>query len=605
MQDGNSPYIGGSSFGQNHIARSNSTSDLFNLTADIQHKNTHPMKKIYHTQSMNGSNFNHHHHNNNTIVDKDFCISTNHATKKKLTPYQVQRQKMQKSFMFPNGENFTPKRSKHYSMNYNDENSNFITHRNSSSTSINSAPTFNYPRSNSLTITTNKNQTIMKQKKLSTWSLNLQDTPIAPLSSSSSPNVMKDIMEIKAQSPVNSKKSSDSDNSMKEDNQSNNTLPTTNSDIEVLQENIVKPIVLSDKISSPSIDLTTNVSLSLAKTNSNVTLSKPSEKTEPLKLRKSSKRPKTSSSESLPVVKDAEIRKKKTSSNGLKFGSFFKKLFGGNSSSNEKHKKRKLNKSTKMETKSNPPKIETDLEKSSPIIEDITLSLDIENEIDDNLMDTDLIFDSILLKMNNGKTTKPTTKSKKVEKLTVLAPRLENTSFENSCEDPNFVDHSLVNDFAKLGNFINLSISDDINQPPPRSSKRPTLESKKTASEFYNAQPNIIKRLQNEFGIVLIGETPSKQISSKTERSILKRSCQKSTVEKNNIGVRFTNEVYLTNTYSLSEYERKDKGFKKRMTLLMQRDRTFFDSVKKELNYYKSHEMAVHQDMKQFTQFFD
>ncbi|SMN21137.1 similar to Saccharomyces cerevisiae YER158C Protein of unknown function, has similarity to Afr1p [Maudiozyma saulgeensis] len=593
MQTYNSPYANRSlsSLKQNHIARSNSTSDLFDLTADMKHKNIHSTKKksnnqVYHMESITM--------NNNKNIDNDFYITNNHATKKKLTPYQVQRQKMQKSFMFPNGENFTPKRSKHYKNCRN----NFTKNENVSTTSINSAPTINFQRSNSLATSSNRTQMIMKHKKLSTWSLNIQDKTIN--------NGMPDIMEVKAQSPVTSKKSSDSDNSMKDDSQSNNTLPTTDSDIEILQENIIKPIVLSEKnMSSPSVDLTNNVSLSLTNKDSNeASPPKVTDKVE-TKIRKSSKRHEISSSESLTAANNIEMPKKKRSSSGLKLSTFFRRIFGGNSSLNESHKKRKLNKPNENVVSSKLEKNEAEKEKPMQLVEDITLSLDLENEIDNNLMDTDLIFDSILLKMNNGKTTTLNAKPKKIENFTPIVSQKEIPSVDNSCQDPNFVDHNLINDFAKLGNFINLSISDDINQPPPRSSKRPTLDSKRTASEFYNSQQNIIRRLQNEFGIVLMDETPSKETSSSGKRTILKIPSHVNNKGTNKKSVQFTDKVYLTNTYSLTEYERKDRGFKRRMTLLMQGDRTFFDSVKKELNYYKSHEMAVHQDMKQYTQFFD
>ena len=544
MQVYNSPYGTNS---ESHIPRSNSTSELFNLTADMKtasHYHHHHTLKKHHNTSIS-------YKSNGIYADNtDFSISTNHAYKKKLTPYQLQRAKMQKSFMFPNGENFTPKTN--HSKKRTQSLRSFTKHSNFSSGSINSTQTYNDSHHR------------CRQN-------------VSNLSLQTKPNQIDIVRSTKAQSPVNSKKSSsDSDNSMKDENQSIITVPTTESD----SQEITKPIYLPNSTASTSTpNLTSNVPVPPVK-------------------RVSMKRPKTASSESLPSKNDSNtnIEKNKKSSSGLKLGSIFKKLFGSSSS----HKKRKLNNEKKVVTP--PPKIE----KTEPIfkMDDISLSLDpiITEDNSDDLMDTDLIFDSILLKVNNGKTSSPTKKFKKIETKAPLIQASSKDSIEEPYEDTNFIDHNLVNDFAKLGDFINLSITDDVNQPPPRSTKRPTLESKQTASEFYNAQPNIIKRLKNEFGVVLIDERPiCNAYISGNQISILKSTAHSSTSKT----VQFTNQVYLTNTYSVTDYERKDILFKKRMAMLMQGDRLFFDSVKKELNHYKRHEMPVHQDMRSYTQFFD
>ena len=538
MQEYNSPYGTNS---ESHIPRSNSTSELFNLTAEMKTiSHHHSLKRNNNTSISYKSNGN---YANNT----DFSISTNqYAHKKKLTPYQLQRVKMQKSFMFPNGENFTPKIN--HSKKRTQSLRSFTKHSNFSSGSINSTRTFK--------------DSYNRRQNLSNLSLQTKS------------NQMDIVRPIKAQSPVNSKKSSsDSDNSMKDENQSIITVPTTESE----SQEITKPIYL------PS---TTSASDVIAKA-----LAPPVKKV-------SMKRAKTESSESLPSRNDtnATIEKNNKSTGGIKLGSIFKKLFGGSSS----NKKRKLNNEKKIVTP--PPKIE----RPDPVfkMDDISLSLDpiITEDNSDDLMDTDLIFDSILLKVNNGKTSSPTKKFKKIETKAPLIQKSSEDSIEEPYQDTNFIDHNLVNDFAKLGDFINLSITDDCNQPPPRSTKRPTLESKQTASEFYNAQPNIIRRLQNEFGIVLIDEKPiCNAYVSENQISILKSTTNSSTSKT----VQFTNKVYLTNTYSVTDYERKDELFKRRMAMLMQGDRLFFDSVKKELNHYKRHEMPVHQDMRSYTQFFD
>ncbi|KAG0669343.1 hypothetical protein C6P45_003868 [Maudiozyma exigua] len=542
----NSPYGTNS---KSHIARSNSTSELFNLTADMNTTSYHHMPKKHHhyrTPSYQS--------NTNYINNADFSISNDHAYKKKLTPYQVQRVKMQKSFMFPNGENFTPKI--HHSKKRTQSLRSFTRHGNISSNSINSIQTYNDS---------------YQRKNVSNLSLHAR----ANMTDINNPS--------KAQSPVNSKKSSsDSDNSMKDENQSIITLPTTESD----SQEITKPVYLEHSTHSV-------IANQLSAKNKIVAT--------PIK-KLSMKRPKTASSESLPSKSEmpAPIEKSKKTSGGFKLGSLFKKLFGGSSS----HKKRKLNDEKVIV----PPS--TKIEEPEPVIkmDDIPFSLDpvISEDNNDDLMDTDLIFDSILLKVNNGKASSPTRKLTNMEKKAPLIQKSSENSIEEPYQDANFIDHNLVNDFAKLGDFINLSINDDTNQPPPRSTKRPTLESKRTASEFYNTQSNIIKRLQTEFGVVLIGERPTcNAYISENQISILKPTNTAANTKSSRKTVQFTEQVYLTNTYSVTDYERKDILFKKRMAMLMQGDRQFFDSVKKELNHYKRHEMPVHQDMRSYTQFFD
>ncbi|GMM55552.1 Afr1 protein [Maudiozyma humilis] len=588
-----SPYLTANG---SHIARSNSTSELFSLSGNMipasrSHKKR-PTSRDFgmHSEvsSLSDRKRRHNGLGGPVPIDSDFSVSASHASRKKLTPYQIQRNKMRKSFQFPNGENFTPR--KHTVM----------TKKNNSSTSLRSLPGVSMQRSGSM---------------VSTASLPVPHSRSVPVSLGPRPprsnvpfksHLNNEIDSLKAQSPVNSKKSSESDNSMKDslkgDSHSNDTVPTSDSAVSdtIPPVGNVKPIViLPNSVSMPDVTLRSATSRAEAFQHP-ITRVKSVQDESPKIVKEPSVVP--TIKENDKTEKTQGKSKKRSSSSISGFGQFFKKLFGGKSKSSPKKRKVEpavVKKDPVPET-NKPVKSKV---KKETTFDDISLKLDIEPNASENLMDTDLVFDSLLLKMNSPKEGKRRAiVNNCVDEPSNTAEKL-NFTVEEKSADPNTVDYDLVNDFAKLGNFINLSISDDSMAVPPRSSKRPTLVNKRHASDFYNNQPTIVSRLEQQFEKVLVDEVPPKQTIMTTTKSILVGPRVDSTKSETK-NVTFNCDVYMTSTYSPTEYSRKDKRFRKRMMTLMQGDLKFFEEVKRELNYYKMNEMPVHDSMRQYTQFF-
>lgn len=586
------------------IPRSSSTSDLFDLGANthfemISHANL-PKKRRHlfvlpsnlNNKSSMRNDYSINHLKNVPLNIDNFEIPKKYSTQKKLTQYQLQRQKMKRSFMFPNGENFTPKK-------YNDKSlkprrkiiSANLKHN--LSNSLKNGSDVNIRKSISMTSIPN---TPSYHRRNYSDSVNYSPQFINKTNNFT-------LNTVYLQSPVNSKKSTDTENCMKEslnsDIQSDNTLLSEDCDQNDIFKPMTKPLIMlhvptSGKIVKPDVitpkssssETVTKKDSSIESENKRMT-NPPKETITSITKSKEIKKRKTNPPEEsiTSITKPKEIKKRNVAS-GSKLSSFFKKIWGGSSDShNTKHK---LHAPIHVNSTKSDDGVEVDT-----VLESISITLDIDKETHEDLMDTDLIFDSLLLKVNNPKLLKSINRPVIVEKSEFTAEVSDDISDELSVEDTNFVDYGLINDFAKLGEFINLSISENENSIPPRSTKRPQLRSKECASSFYNAQPNIVKRLQAQFDTVLFDNVHSALSHVSSNDSNVKT-------------VRFANEVYLTDTYSPFDYERRDHKFREKMVNLMQGSNLiFFENVKRELNEYKRNEMIIHEQMTQYTQFFD
>lgn len=67
--------------------------------------------------------------------------------------------------------------------------------------------------------------------------------------------------------------------------------------------------------------------------------------------------------------------------------------------------------------------------------------------------------------------------------------------------------------------------------------------------------------------------------------------------------VRFAPDIYVTETWDFREYPRQNPFFQAEHKAQLNNVQ-YLEAVKRELNHYKSTEMAVHEESQQFTQFF-
>ncbi|AQZ17908.1 AFR1 (YDR085C) and YER158C [Zygosaccharomyces parabailii] len=232
----------------------------------------------------------------------------------------------------------------------------------------------------------------------------------------------------------------------------------------------------------------------------------------------------------------------------------------------------------------------------------ISLTTSLENE-DDVLMDTDLVFDSLLLKADSSSTSSWKKQQDLQLKLQALAsPEKSQQGKEASLrkqtseeDDPN-VDYELVREFSKLGSYIEAPTitptSGRFPNLPQRSPRRPSLPNKHLAKSFYDqdySENKLIKRLQKNWGTIHFDSTPPVA----TNEGVREKS------------LRFAEDVYVKDTWSPEDYLRSDKNFIKDRRRMMQLENSgFIQSIKLELNEYKRHEMPVHCDSTKFTHFF-
>lgn len=232
----------------------------------------------------------------------------------------------------------------------------------------------------------------------------------------------------------------------------------------------------------------------------------------------------------------------------------------------------------------------------------ISLTTTLENE-DDVLMDTDLVFDSLLLKADSSSTSSWKKQQDLQLKLQALASPEKSQKGKGASlhkqmseeDDPN-VDYELVREFSKLGSYIEAPTitptSGRFPTLPQRSPRRPSLPNKHLAKSFYDqdySENKLIKRLQENWGTIHFDSTPPVATSEGVREKSL----------------RFAEDVYVKDTWSPEDYLRSDKNFIKDRRRMMQLENSgFIQSIKLELNEYKRHEMPVHCDSTKFTHFF-
>lgn len=230
----------------------------------------------------------------------------------------------------------------------------------------------------------------------------------------------------------------------------------------------------------------------------------------------------------------------------------------------------------------------------------LTASLDTE---DDVLMDTDLVFDSLLLKANSSSTSSWKRQQDLQSKLQALAsPKKSQEESDTGLRkqmseenDPN-IDYELVLEFSKLGSYIETPGASPTRGSfptlPQRSPKRPTLPNKHLAKSFYDqdySDSKLIKRLQENWNAIHFDSMPPVT----TNGLIHKKS------------LRFAQDIYVKDTWSPQDYHRSDKNFIKDRRRMMQLENSgFINAIKRELNEYKRHEMTVHGESTKFTHFF-
>lgn len=309
----------------------------------------------------------------------------------------------------------------------------------------------------------------------------------------------------------------------------------------------------------------------------------------------------------------------KKSSSRLNLGSVLKKLWSSsgksNTKPNKKYPKKKLDPSNDIaEHFDELPDIENDID-----LMDATLN-SIEIDDDETLMDANSIFDDLLSKENN----KNDSRQKQLEirqKLHETAPNGHTDTSrrnmkENGINDALF-DKTIIEDFSKLGEYI----IDTRNQPPPRSTKRPSLDNNESARHFYslptdsrqhlfgtvslpmNVGNDIVDRLRNDWEYIRFEdfENSSPKCSSSNVEAVSKPTKKK--------GVRFAEEVCLASTWSSNVYERANPEFimnRHRLLWMMKVNPSMnkaMNEVKLELNYFKRNEMVVHKNSKCFTHY--
>lgn len=302
----------------------------------------------------------------------------------------------------------------------------------------------------------------------------------------------------------------------------------------------------------------------------------------------------------------------------LKLGSVLKKLWRTSGNSNTKHGK----KDTKRR-KIPIDDIVTHSDGNSEAESDIELmdaNLDgIEFDDDETLMDTDSIFDDLLSKEND----KYDSRRRQLEIRQKLHETSHNDDGKVSFRDTEkhnvnegLIDKTIIEEFSKLGEYI----IDTRNQPPPRSSKRPSLDDNESARYFYNISTDLrqslsgpislpmhvgndmVNRLRNDWEYIRFED----RRNSLPDSSFDKVETPPKPIKKD---VRFAKEVCLASTWSSNAYERANPEFimnRHRLLWMMKVHPSMnsaMNEIKLELNSYKKNEMVVHENSKCFTHY--
>lgn len=521
-----------------------------------------------------------------------------------LTPYQLQRKQMKDAFQFPNGENFTPR--------------NRLTNH--------------LPRSSSsVALTQVRNPALNPALNPLSRSQSMRSLPVRPAQPRKPPNVAK------SPSPVESGSSNSSYNSMRDHSSSGSTnqssRPSTHSSIKNIPPTAdkqnsrlsmtIEPQEVEEKPPATVIakELPAKNIVQGASTGS-------------VKRKNPSTAPNRKEVENEPVKRNNSISK---------FGSFLKKIFNRQSSRSPsptpsstssvtaKKKKRQriapgatvpsttqalasepvsassavasykegLNAASEMESKdASNPKTVVEIESSAEDEND--------EDGDDPLMDTDLVFDSLLLKADLNRPSclqKQTELRQKLKEMPSLSLHPSSDSIDveirhEPLEEESNIDYELISEFSRLGKFIEKSDKIMEGKPtnlPIRSPKRPTIANKESARSFYHprrrgvdSSHDLIARLYRDWEFVHL------DACIQMRRNLLEDK-----------QLRFAHDVYVKDTWCAADYERSDRKFIRNRRRTMQlKDQGFIESIKLELNEYKKNDMIIHQESAHFTHFF-
>ncbi|CCK71706.1 Afr1p KNAG_0H02910 [Huiozyma naganishii CBS 8797] len=229
-----------------------------------------------------------------------------------------------------------------------------------------------------------------------------------------------------------------------------------------------------------------------------------------------------------------------------------------------------------------------------PIKEEFQTLFDVTEEVDrtknDMLVDLAGTFDNLLLHAYHDEIPKPLPRIVDDEHLP------ENQVHEEESltleDNSSIIDSDILSNFSKLGKMISM------NQPPPRSERRPRLLNKVHLKSFYynrgNSRSDIFQRLYAEHDNVLV-DVPVNETDSVPASS--QRHSTRKTVE-------FANTVFLSETWSPEEYNRCDGMFFRNEEAVFT-DTRFAQPIKRELNLYKKTEMTVHEGSMENVQYFE
>ncbi|CEP63314.1 Afr1p LALA0_S07e07316g [Lachancea lanzarotensis] len=572
-----------------------------------------------------------------------------------LTPYQKQRKLMKNSFQFPNGESFTPKQKpiKAFS-SYNGKSHGSGLPKSASCSNFHAG----VDRTNSLVMPEKPNPSI---RSGSFTAASVSYTPIRPINrfhkSASTSRLSLDATYGKNQLPLsgnapNGRLASqpplrsapayltsnfNSHSSKTQAVSSNNSTNSTNS---MKSENVVSSNTSTDASETPLKPVAP-----IKDVPSNRYTLKPSG---PAQVLSAPKRVPASASVQIttakPMVPAKPIQKtpliqpvKPNASKGVKISSssrissFFRKLLPS------KKTKKIIPEGKPPMSKSNTPGvIETKLVETPSISisrpshssshEAVTVSEkaefneadldganDGDNEVDDydddddQLLDIDLVFDSLLLKSDH-----PTTATSISQKTTQRALSPEVKSSEPAIEkkvivEDSNIDYGLVEEFSRLGSLIaddNKSSESLAVTPPPRSLKRPLLANKESMAGFYrkHASENKVADPDARLDVNLKRDWENVHYDTVIALVTVHEQPNKGIIPKR---LRFGQSVYVKDTYAASDYERSDKKFiRARRRMMQTQNMTFIQAVKHQLNEFKKEEMMVHNESLKNTHYF-
>ncbi|SCU85778.1 LANO_0C05314g1_1 [Lachancea nothofagi CBS 11611] len=582
-----------------------------------------------------------------------------------LTPYQKQRRRMMNSFQFPNGESFTPKQKPLKSFSSQNE-----THaqirpgrglpKSASCSNFNNVvdrrDSLGPPRTltastraGSLTNVSNLKTHLPPVNRIHNSGRLSKVPTMGPLAKTKSANFSQVAAKNESSasfqaSPTHLTSDLHNNTSSRTQAVSSNTS-STNSSNSLKSDNVVSSNTSTDASETPAKPLapvnnsllstsyphipktSSNLQISSApRRDSNVVKPSPVQPKQPLQTPRA-QAPKPSGSDAFSNPKGV---KRSTSS---RIGSFFKRFLPSKRKREASHSiqaqpvptKRASNSPSLAKVTETPkisisrPSHSSSQEDQSTVLnedsskghcmndlDDGECEVDDDDDDDDQLLDIDLVFDSLLLK--NDHPVSRTLNLNRAEREVLVPeddPVIKADEEKSGTTEENMIDLEFIQEFSRLGRFISDGLGKDQPDfsvvPPPRSLKRPLLANKESMAGFYrqHASQNpmgvtpdqrLDHSLQQDWEFVHYDAVVS--ISSPREHSAAKK-------------LRFGHAVYVKDTHAAGDYERSDKKFiRARRRMMQTKNMAFIDAVKNQLNEFKRGEMKVHGDSLQNTHYF-